>query len=202
MRPCYLLGGEPSHAFYQAGRHLAPDRASTLETWCGRYYGAAAQVGVDPARPRAGSQVEAEIPGCWNCNWWTRRRAGSGWTTLAQRDFALCVQSALERLGLGPVLPIDAHSAAVAAVPPCGTGHVATRAAGTPVKYCVVPTAGRATRASSTASRTRIAPVAPTASSPKLQPDQQRKVGNQQRRMHMQPLGGDFDFRRGTVRLG
>ncbi|CPB94951.1 Uncharacterised protein [Mycobacterium tuberculosis] len=48
---------------------------------------------------------------------------------------------------------------------------MATRAAGTPVKYCVVPTAACvATRASSTASRTRIARVAPTASSPKPNP--------------------------------
>ena len=44
---------------------------------------------------------------CWSSNSWSRRWAGGNSTTTArnrqQREFALGVESALERLGLGPL---------------------------------------------------------------------------------------------------
>lgn len=65
------------------------------------------------------SQVEAEIPGCWNCNWWTRRWAGSGWTQTSAILPSVTSRYASSQRWSGwgwARSPIDAHSAAVAAV--------------------------------------------------------------------------------------
>ena len=91
---------------------------------------------------------------------------------LQQREFALGVESALERFGLGPLTRIDAHSAAVAAVQMAAPATcTATSAAGTPVKNCTVPTMPcRATRTSSTTTRIVTGRGARTASSAKPRP--------------------------------
>ncbi len=70
----------------------------------------------------------------------------------------------------------------------------ATSAAGTPVKYCVVPTAAWPhTSASSTPSRTSTARGACDRQQPEAQADQQGEVCDQQRRMHVHQ-GVDLDF--------
>lgn len=107
-----FLGGEPSHAFTKHDRkwrRAQPD----FEVWdvgAAALAAAAAQVGIDPAEllyarahviggDRDPRLLELQLVD-----------PSLGWQWLdadtrdvAQRDFALCVESALQRLGLGPL---------------------------------------------------------------------------------------------------
>ena len=84
---------------------------------------------------------------------------------------------------------IDAHSAAVAAVHAAAPATwTATSAAGTPVKNCTVPTRPCATPApGARPSRSSTDCGACTAINPKPSADQQRQVGDQQRRVQCAP---------------
>lgn len=106
-----FLGGEPSHAFTKQAdtwRQTEPD----FEIWdvgAAAVAGAAAQVGVDPGEllyARAHITGGSRDPRLLELQL-VDPSLGWQWLdpdirNLAQRDFALCVQSALERLGLGP----------------------------------------------------------------------------------------------------
>ncbi|OSC40787.1 hypothetical protein [Mycobacterium decipiens] len=107
-----FLGGEPSHAFIEQADTLRPAEPD-FETWdvgAAALAAATAQVGVDPgdvlyarAHVIGGSRdprlLELQLVD-----------PSLGWQWLdadtrdvVQRDFALCVESALQRLGLGPL---------------------------------------------------------------------------------------------------
>jgi len=109
-----FLGGGPSHAFTrQAGalRHAEPD----FEIWDAggaALAAAAAHVGIDAAEllyARAhllGTRLlELQLVDP-SLEW---RRLDADTRDLAQREFALAVESALERLGLGPLSHRNAH---------------------------------------------------------------------------------------------
>jgi hypothetical protein len=94
-----FLGGEPSHAFPSE-----PD----FELWdvgAAALAAAAAELGIDPGELL---YARAHLNGAWlvelqlvdpSLGW---RRLDAATRDLAQREFAVAVESALERLGLGP----------------------------------------------------------------------------------------------------
>jgi hypothetical protein len=114
-----FLGGEPSHAFtgaLDASDALVADEPD-FEIWdvgSAALAAAAAQVGIhptellyarahvvsDPPRLRELQLVDPSL------GW---RRLDASTRDLAQREFALRVESALERLGLGPLSRRDSH---------------------------------------------------------------------------------------------
>jgi len=103
-----FLGGAPSHAFTTQGDELRQGEAD-FEIWD---VGAAALAAADPgellyARVHLiGSRVlELQLVDP-SLGW---RRLDTGTRDLAQRQFAVCVESALERLGLGPLSQPGSH---------------------------------------------------------------------------------------------
>jgi hypothetical protein len=111
-----FLGGEPSHAFTSTSDALVADEPD-FEIWdvgSAALAAAAAQVGIhttellyarahvvsDPPRLRELQLVDPSL------GW---RRLDASTRDLAQREFALRVESALERLGLGPLSQRDSH---------------------------------------------------------------------------------------------
>jgi hypothetical protein len=103
-----FLGGEPSHAFANAADAFAAE--PDFEIWdvgSAAMGAAAAQVGIGPAELLyARAHVVGDPPRLLelqlvdpSLGW---RRLDAGTRDLAQREFALGVESALERLGLGP----------------------------------------------------------------------------------------------------
>jgi hypothetical protein len=106
-----FLGGKPSHAF--AGTALRPAEAD-FEIWDigAGALAAAAQVGVAPsellyARAHLSGARLVELQLVDPSLGW--RRLDAGTRDLAQREFALAVESALERFGLGPFSQPDSH---------------------------------------------------------------------------------------------
>ena len=105
-----FLGGAPSHAFTTQGHSALHQAEPDFEIWD---VGAAALAAAgDPgallyARVHLlGSRVlELQLVDP-SLGW---RRLDAGTRDLAQRQFAVCVESALERLGLGPLSQPDSH---------------------------------------------------------------------------------------------
>ena len=103
-----FLGGEPSHAFTQQARTLVQAEPD-FEIWdvaTAALAAAAAQVGVNAnellyARAHLLGARLLELQLVDPSFGW--RRLDSNTRELAQREFALAVESALERLGLGPL---------------------------------------------------------------------------------------------------
>jgi hypothetical protein len=103
-----FLGGEPSHAFTKQARTLVQAEPD-FEIWdvgAAALAAAAAQVGVDAnellyARAHLSGSRLLELQLVEPSLGW--RRLDAGTRDLAQRAFALAVESALERLGLGPL---------------------------------------------------------------------------------------------------
>lgn len=102
-----FLGGKPSHAFSVRGNSLYEDELD-FELWdagAAALAAAAAQVGIDPsellyARAHLSGDRLLELQLIDPSLGWQRLSAET--RELAQREFAVCVESALERLGLGP----------------------------------------------------------------------------------------------------
>ena len=116
-----FLGGEPSHAFTKQARTLVQAEPD-FEIWdvgIAALAAAAAQVGVDesellyarahvvggPNNPHDARLLELQLVEP-SLGW---RRLDAGTRDLAQREFALAVESGLERLGLGPFSQPDSH---------------------------------------------------------------------------------------------
>lgn len=106
-----FLGGEPSHSFTKHGRNWRQAQPD-FEVWdlgAAALTAAAAQVGIDPGELL---YARAHIIGVGRDSRLLELQLvdpSLGWQwldadtrELAQRDFALCVESALRRLGLGP----------------------------------------------------------------------------------------------------
>jgi hypothetical protein len=103
-----FLGGEPSHAFTQQARTLVQAEPD-FEIWdvgTAALAAAAARVGVNAdellyarAHLLGARLLELQLVDP-SLGW---RRLDAGTRDLAQREFALAVESALERLGLGPL---------------------------------------------------------------------------------------------------
>ena len=145
-------------------RHRRPRRSAAAGAGAGR---AVAGLAAARRRPRG--------PGSSASSRWASSQPSSGSGSVRSR--------------------IDAHSAAVAAVHAAAPATwTATSAAGTPVKNCTVPTeALRAHQHQQHAQPQQHRPRRVHGQQPEAQADQQRQVGDQQRRVHVHQRG-DLDL--------